>query len=48
MPEGCREGILKGIYLFNSAGDKKAKAKVQLLGSGPIFVRSFESAGDPG
>jgi pyruvate dehydrogenase E1 component len=43
MPEGCREGILKGIYRFNSSTDKKAKAKIQLLGSGPIFVQALQA-----
>jgi pyruvate dehydrogenase E1 component len=35
MPEGCREGILKGIYRFQAAPD--GKAVVQLFGSGPIL-----------
>jgi pyruvate dehydrogenase E1 component len=37
MPEGAREGILKGIYRFSKAGNGKAKAKAQLLGSGTIL-----------
>ncbi len=36
MPEGAREGILKGLYLFRKA-PAPAKLKVQLLGSGPIL-----------
>ena len=43
MPEGAAEGILKGIYRFNQAADKKAKARVQLLGSGPIFVQAMKA-----
>jgi pyruvate dehydrogenase E1 component len=35
MPEGVREGILKGIYKFKLA--EKGKAKIQLFGSGPIL-----------
>jgi len=35
MPEGCREGILRGIYKFKAAEGKKAV--VQLFGSGPIL-----------
>jgi pyruvate dehydrogenase E1 component len=35
MPEGCREGILRGIYRYRAAGS--GKAVVQLFGSGPIL-----------
>jgi pyruvate dehydrogenase E1 component len=37
MPEGVREGILKGMYRFSQAPGGKAKAKAQLLGSGTIL-----------
>ncbi len=38
MPEGAREGILKGLYqLRPSARKKKAKGRAQLLGSGAIL-----------
>jgi pyruvate dehydrogenase E1 component len=38
MPEGVREGILKGMYrLRASSRKKKAKGKAQLLGSGAIL-----------
>ena len=37
MPEGCREGILKGAYRFRHTGSKKAATKVKLLGSGAIM-----------
>ncbi len=36
MPEGSREGILKGMYLFQQGGDSKSP-RVQLLGSGTIL-----------
>jgi pyruvate dehydrogenase E1 component len=36
MPKGAEEGIIKGMYKF-SASKTKAKAKVQLLGSGTIL-----------
>jgi pyruvate dehydrogenase E1 component len=37
MPEGAKDGILKGMYLFSEgAADKKAP-RVQLMGSGTIF-----------
>jgi pyruvate dehydrogenase E1 component len=37
MPEGSREGILKGMYRFSKASNTKAKLKAQLLGSGTIL-----------
>jgi pyruvate dehydrogenase E1 component len=37
MPEGSREGILKGMYRFQAAENGKAKLKAQLLGSGAIL-----------
>ncbi|GHD43678.1 pyruvate dehydrogenase E1 component [Marinobacter persicus] len=39
MPEGCEDGIIKGMYKFDSVeakGGKKAP-RVQLLGAGAIF-----------
>jgi pyruvate dehydrogenase E1 component len=36
MPEGSREGILKGIYRLRAA-ERKAKHRAQLLGSGAIL-----------
>jgi pyruvate dehydrogenase E1 component len=37
MPQGARDGILKGMYRFNTAPNPKAKLKAQLLGSGAIL-----------
>ena len=37
MPEGCEEGIIKGMYKFNSREVDGAKARVQLFGSGAIL-----------
>jgi pyruvate dehydrogenase E1 component len=37
MPDGSREGILKGMYRLKLAGNPKAKLKAQLLGSGAIL-----------
>src|SRR3954467_9668268 len=37
MPEGSRDGIVKGMYRFNQSGLKDAKLKAQLLGSGAIL-----------
>jgi pyruvate dehydrogenase E1 component len=37
MPEGVREGVLKGLYRFRAAENGGAKLKAQLLGSGAIM-----------
>jgi pyruvate dehydrogenase E1 component len=37
MPAGAREGILKGMYKFRPATNKKAKLRAQLFGSGAIL-----------
>ena len=37
MPEGCEEGIVKGMYKFRSRDVEGAKARVQLFGSGAIL-----------
>ena len=37
MPEGCEEGIIKGMYKFRSQKVKGAKHHVQLMGSGAIM-----------
>ena len=41
LPEGSREGIVKGMYKFKDAGDA---AKVQLLGSGAILREAIAAA----
>jgi pyruvate dehydrogenase E1 component len=41
MPEGCREGILKGIYKYKAAG--KGKAAIHLFGSGPILNEALRA-----
>lgn len=43
MPEGCEEGIVKGAYKLESLKGK-GKAKVQLMGSGTIFLQVREAA----
>ena len=40
MPEGCREGILKGIYKFRAGN---APAQAQLFGSGPILNEALKA-----
>ncbi len=37
MPTGAREGILKGMYKFRAASNKKSKLRAQLFGSGAIL-----------
>ena len=37
MPEGCEEGIIKGMYKFKSVDVEKPLARVQLFGSGAIL-----------
>ncbi|WP_412971366.1 pyruvate dehydrogenase (acetyl-transferring), homodimeric type [Glaciecola sp. MF2-115] len=44
MPKGCEEGIIKGIYKLDTVGDKKAKLKAKLLGSGTILVEVRKAA----
>ena len=43
MPEGCEEGIVKGIYKLASNEVKNAKARVQLFGTGPILRSSLRA-----
>jgi pyruvate dehydrogenase E1 component len=43
MPEGAEEGILKGIYLFKKSDAAKPKARVQLLGSGPMLNEALKA-----
>ena len=41
MPQGSREGIIKGIYKYKAASG--AKATVQLFGSGPILNEALRA-----
>ncbi len=43
MPAGSEEGILRGIYLFRKSTVAKAKATVQLLGSGSILPETIKA-----
>jgi pyruvate dehydrogenase E1 component len=43
LKPGQEEGIIKGMYLFQE-GDKKAKHRVQLMGSGTILRESIFAA----
>src|SRR5690606_1808090 len=42
MPDGSREGILKGLYLLRAGG--KAKVRVNLLGAGTILCEVIKAA----
>ncbi len=41
MPEGCREGILEGIYRFQTSSI--GPARLQLFGSGPILNEALRA-----
>ncbi len=43
MPEGCEEGIVKGMYKFRSKDVQGAKARVQLFGSGAILNSALKA-----
>ena len=43
MPEGAEAGILKGIYLCRKSDLPKARARVQLLGSGSILIEALKA-----
>ena len=41
MPEGSRDGILRGLYLFKPGIE--GRRRVQLLGSGPILMQTLRA-----
>ncbi len=43
MPEGSREGILKGMYRYKPAADSKSKLRAQLFGSGSILREALKA-----
>jgi pyruvate dehydrogenase E1 component len=43
MPEGAREGILKGMYKVGSSQKSDARAHAQLLGSGAILTETLKA-----
>ncbi len=43
MPEGSREGILKGLYLFRAAEGGKKKHRARILGSGSILLQALRA-----
>ncbi|MGE0591843.1 MAG: pyruvate dehydrogenase (acetyl-transferring), homodimeric type [Vicinamibacterales bacterium] len=43
MPEGSRDGILKGVYRLRRSSIKKPKGRAQLLGSGAILLEVLKA-----
>ena len=43
MPEGVKDGILKGMYRFRAAADKNLKLQAQLFGSGAILNEALRA-----
>jgi len=43
MPEGVKDGILKGMYKFRAAANEKAKLRAQLFGSGAILNEALQA-----
>ena len=43
MPEGCEEGIIKGMYKFRTVEAENARHRVQLFGSGAIMMGVLEA-----
>ena len=43
MPNGSRDGILKGLYKFKASEKKESKLKAKLLGSGAIMQSVIEA-----
>jgi pyruvate dehydrogenase E1 component len=44
MPEGSKEGILKGMYRFKATEKKNSKVKANLMGSGTIMNEVIKAA----
>jgi pyruvate dehydrogenase E1 component len=43
MPDGAREGILKGMYKLKSTSKPKSKLRAQLFGSGSILPEAVQA-----
>ncbi|HEX7889368.1 MAG TPA: alpha-ketoglutarate dehydrogenase [Ramlibacter sp.] len=44
LPEGAREGVIRGAYRFARYGDETARQRVTLLGSGAILTEVVKAA----
>ena len=45
MPDGVKDGILKGMYLFQKSKNTKSSSTANLLGSGTIMNETLKAAG---
>jgi pyruvate dehydrogenase E1 component len=43
MPDGAKDGIVKGMYRYRAASNPQAKLRVQLLGSGTILNEALKA-----
>ena len=43
MPNGVKDGILKGLYRFRASENKKSKLRAQLFGSGSILREALQA-----
>jgi len=43
MPPGVEDGILKGLYKFRAASQKRAAVKAHLLGSGAVLTEALKA-----
>jgi len=43
QPEGCEEGILRGLYKFRASGSEGAELKAHLFGSGAILNQALRA-----
>jgi pyruvate dehydrogenase E1 component len=43
MPQGAKEGILRGMYRFRASENKKSKVRAQLFGSGAILREALQA-----
>ncbi len=43
MPDGAREGILRGLYRFRPAAEPKRRPRVHLFGSGPLLREALRA-----
>jgi pyruvate dehydrogenase E1 component len=43
MPEGCEEGIIRGLYKFRPAAKPKGRPRIHLFGSGAILREALKA-----
>ena len=43
MPKGVEQGILNGLYRFQTSENKRSQVKAHLLGSGTILIQALEA-----